>query len=560
MAHFESKIYSTQMLLLQKAARHSNIVYYREIDKTIYEWVKTELPRELHSSFEKNVPFDDFHRKESRIIRHNGRRIYASQTLETERLICHGLTVRRYVPSCFKRDVEDAYFETSLCIEADKKAKDGCVHFSISVSFFHEPIRGFYPSKSYEPVMPELVNMLLAGPNNRAEFVQTVFKSDGKESSIPRPPIVKYIVDDSRTMRDEDVRRDFIAQLSDPLRPVCLVVVFGAGCLARYMMNRLALKLFSKACVYHIETLTPNIKEALEREVLGIDVDRDMKEGVCRVFFPLGPYMREDWANPRYPIRLFRINDIVQLIKKGCFASFAIGDLMWRKDDYDVYKTRKRLHESRKEESSIEAAFAVAEHQDTCEKIIAVRDKKITHLEREKMNLEAERQQLIEENAKCKADLSRANARVAALEAVSVRLNSKTRVVNVQLELQKGEIYYPDELRDAILHTLQRGVSSLNSDGRYVVLIRDVLRNNSKSDFETRIESRLKTVLLGNKNVQRGDLAALEELGFQYVSGNKHHQIAFMGDERLMYTIGKTPSDRCSARNCISDILKRLFQ
>lgn len=132
--------------------------------------------------------------------------------------------------------------------------------------------------------------------------------------------------------------------------------------------------------------------------------------------------------------------------------------------------------------------------------------------------------------------------------------------VEVLFELDGVEPYYTEELHDAILHTLTRGVSSLNEKGRYATLIQGVLKGNLKSDFEKRLDKALRDVLVGNKNVQRGDLAALEKLGFQYIDGSKHHQLSFMGDEKLMCTISKTPSDHRSAQNCISEILKKLFK
>lgn len=132
--------------------------------------------------------------------------------------------------------------------------------------------------------------------------------------------------------------------------------------------------------------------------------------------------------------------------------------------------------------------------------------------------------------------------------------------VEVLFDLNNVSPYYQEELKDAILHTLARGVSALNEKGRYAALVQEALRCNSKSDFSTRVEAALKGVLLGNKNVQRNDLVSLERLGFQYVNGNKHHQMAFMGNAQLTCTIAKTPSDHRSAKNCISDISKLLFQ
>lgn len=131
---------------------------------------------------------------------------------------------------------------------------------------------------------------------------------------------------------------------------------------------------------------------------------------------------------------------------------------------------------------------------------------------------------------------------------------------SVSLVLKDASPYYIEELRDAVLHTLQFGVKNLNEQGRYSALIRDVLANNRKSDFEAKLSTAFDRLLRDNRNVQRGDLAEIERLGFVYHAGNSHHQVAFKGEQSLMCTIGKTPSDRRSGLNNISQILKRLFQ
>lgn len=133
-------------------------------------------------------------------------------------------------------------------------------------------------------------------------------------------------------------------------------------------------------------------------------------------------------------------------------------------------------------------------------------------------------------------------------------------VAAVSFVLKEVVPYYSDELRDAVLHALSLGVQHLYEQGRYMALVKEILANNSKSDFEARLSGAFDRLLRDNRNVQRGDFAEVERMGFVYHACNTHHQIAFKGEQDLMCTIGKTPSDHRSGLNNISQILKRLFQ
>lgn len=157
--------------------------------------------------------------------------------------------------------------------------------------------------------------------------------------------------------------------------------------------------------------------------------------------------------------------------------------------------------------------------------------------------------------------ISELEGRIRYLESEVNRYAAKEGAdMSIPFTLTDNRPYYAEELRDAILYTLGKGIRNINPNGRYATLIDDLLKSNSISDFEEKIKDALRDVLRGNTHIQHGDFACLERLGFVYKTGNKHHQILFHGDERLMFTVGKTPSDYRAGDNNISDISKKLFQ
>lgn len=549
-ARVVQKLYSTQILLVQNGAKHSNEVYFRRIDQTIDAWVRRQLTPEEREEYARRISFDDFNRRSCFVFRHEGRRLVASQVLVTEKLMCHGLTVRRYVPSSFKEAICDAYIETSLCIEASKIKNDGSVHFSIAVRFVHEPIRGFYPSKIYEPVEPELVNLLLADPITRGEFVQIIQDREDYPVDLPK---ISYPIDNDYTLSTPEARRNFIAQLTDPLRPICLVVVFGRGWKCNYAVRKLALKLYSKACVYHVEKLTGDLKSAFEKAIPEVNLTENMRERTCRVFFPLGPYMSVDWANPSYRLSLFNVGPVIQYIKKGCFACFDIGKLGWRKDDYDVFETKRRLREERKEESKIAAALEVAEHRETCEKIIFQCKEEIDYLKLANMDYQTEVSRLEDENRSLNQQLSRQNARVASFEAARADV-----LANSAIKFPENLEMFPGEVRAHVLAAIEKGRQGVSptKQVRKSKILEEVLKANPKSNILAERRNAVKNLIANSGAPDKALFRALERLGISKVAGNEHFKVEFAG---IPVTLAKTPSDWRAAKNSVSTMINSYF-
>ena len=58
------------------------------------------------------------------------------------------------------------------------------------------------------------------------------------------------------------------------------------------------------------------------------------------------------------------------------------------------------------------------------------------------------------------------------------------------------------------------------------------------------------------QSLEEGDIAALEKLGFRYVSGKNHHKLEWAG---IRFPMAKTPSDHRSCLNSAAEIANRVF-
>ena len=56
-ARVVQKLYSTQILLVQNGAKHSNEVYFSRIDQTIDAWVRRQLTPEEREEYARRITF-----------------------------------------------------------------------------------------------------------------------------------------------------------------------------------------------------------------------------------------------------------------------------------------------------------------------------------------------------------------------------------------------------------------------------------------------------------------------------------------------------------------------
>ena len=117
-----------------------------------------------------------------------------------------------------------------------------------------------------------------------------------------------------------------------------------------------------------------------------------------------------------------------------------------------------------------------------------------------------------------------------------------------------GEEARPEECRDLLLTAVKRFLKSIpeNERSRRRTICEQILSQNEKSDFESRLETELENALKDARNITR----RLERLGFKHERSTKHHQFRW-GDQIL--TIAQTPSDCRFSKNGAASIKKQMF-
>ena len=118
---------------------------------------------------------------------------------------------------------------------------------------------------------------------------------------------------------------------------------------------------------------------------------------------------------------------------------------------------------------------------------------------------------------------------------------------------------FPGEVREHVLAALSEAHEAAESSERErrAAVLGDVLAANKPSG---ELEKRRKTLRQIIKDtgafVDARTIAALEKLGFKYVSGNKHWKIDYAN---VRIPMSKTPSDHRAALNTATDIANRCF-
>ena len=118
---------------------------------------------------------------------------------------------------------------------------------------------------------------------------------------------------------------------------------------------------------------------------------------------------------------------------------------------------------------------------------------------------------------------------------------------------------FPGEVREHILAALSEAHEAAKSSERErrAAILGDGLADNKPSgELENRRKALRQIIKDTDSFVDAHTIAALEKLGFKYVSGNKHWKLDYAN---VRIPMSKTPSDRRAALNTAMDIANRCF-
>ncbi len=118
---------------------------------------------------------------------------------------------------------------------------------------------------------------------------------------------------------------------------------------------------------------------------------------------------------------------------------------------------------------------------------------------------------------------------------------------------------FPGEIREHVIGALadSRAAAEAGGRDRRARILEAVLCANPPSgELESRREAIRQILKDAGSFLDDGDIAALEKLGFRYISGKNHHKLEWAG---IRFPVAKTPSDHRSCLNSATEIINRVF-
>jgi hypothetical protein len=166
-----------------------------------------------------------------------------------------------------------------------------------------------------------------------------------------------------------------------------------------------------------------------------------------------------------------------------------------------------------------------------------------------------------QENKALREQYQRAEARNIYLEEAIRGLQEREMARgDVMFVAGKEQEFYPGELKDAVLRTLQEDAGNISHGSRRETLLNDFLAANTPSDTGDQLEAAIKDILSKTDRVGPTEVKKFETLGFTVTDDGKHYKAVFEDDPRLTFTIFKTASDHRAGKNLASDICKKLLR
>lgn len=184
----------------------------------------------------------------------------------------------------------------------------------------------------------------------------------------------------------------------------------------------------------------------------------------------------------------------------------------------------------------------------------------------------AEHEALIDEysveNMSLEEKLKEAEEKVAQLTVKNKILTETNESLKTTLAATGGqgmvnksdlEEFFEGEQHDAVLKALEMALKSMGTDTRLYEIVRSVLDCNKPQYHGIVIYDEVKKLFSAGMNLNKADMAKLEDLGFDVVGENVHKKLVFKGNEKYMFPLASTGSDsKRGGLNFASDVVRKL--
>ena len=165
----------------------------------------------------------------------------------------------------------------------------------------YQPFAGFTKTQRLPRAVPAIVDWLAEIADAELLFEPRWVSTEERESDPElrtHRPMFYPICRDYKVVSDEQTLCNFREHLEDPFRPIPLVVFFGDSMRHIKEANQLVKRCWIKCRVWVLHKDTEGLADVLKSAILGIDVRKNFRWGLCRIFFPRGLYRQDDAAQP----------------------------------------------------------------------------------------------------------------------------------------------------------------------------------------------------------------------------------------------------------------------
>ena len=149
---------------------------------------------------------------------------------------------------------------------------------------------------------------------------------------------------------------------------------------------------------------------------------------------------------------------------------------------------------------------------------------------------------------------------IARLQALLVEAQRTSLSSTVLLDKPNGvSEKFTGEIREHLLEALadaQRAADAGGRDRRARILEAILCANAPTGELARRRDEVKQVMKDAGSFIDDATIAALEKLGFRYISGSNHHKLDYAG---IRFPVAKTPSDHRSCLNSAAEICNRVF-
>lgn len=119
--------------------------------------------------------------------------------------------------------------------------------------------------------------------------------------------------------------------------------------------------------------------------------------------------------------------------------------------------------------------------------------------------------------------------------------------------------FYPGEIKDLILSTLDNQLSNIETQTRRYDVVQDIIEANDYQCVSKKKADKAKHLLNNYSRMTPKIRKGLEDMGFEVTHEGDHYKAKYYSDDRYIVVYGATPSDNRAGKNNASNTVKKAF-